>query len=143
MIKYILILGISITSPTFANTDADILGQQLSNLKSMGIDTSNFEGTFQSMQKDFADDEYNESSIKRPNAQVKSTYFTEVGRSSLEKCNTGETQLDTICQAAMLRHQAYLTALSSKQSQADIEALYQQHVEAAKHYIAVHDTISR
>ena len=138
MNKYLLIVGVFISTCGFASTESDILSQQLSNLKAMGVDTSSFEDTFETMQEEFNkdDDDTEISSVVKP------TYFQQVGRASLQGCNTGEPQLDTICQAAMIRHQAYLNALATKQSQQDVDALYGQHQAAAEHYILVHDELN-
>ena len=139
MKKILFIICCLISLNVLANTDSMLLEQQMNVLKSMGVNNPELMDTLSTMQKDFADDDASENQNRQT---VQATYFSTAGHSDLEKCATGEVQLDTICQAAMLRYQAYLSAISANESEQNINAFYSQHAEAAKHYIAVHESLT-
>lgn len=140
MNKILVVIGCVVSLNCFANNDAVLLQQQMNVLKNMGVDNAELMDTMSRMQKDFADDEENEGSTKQ---QAKPSHFKTLGQSDKASCSTGEVQLDTICQAAMLRYQAYLSALAANESEKNIETLYSQHQQATEHYIQVYQALSR
>lgn len=67
---------------------------------------------------------------------VRSSYFSEVGRHELESCKYArDIQFDTICTAAMLRYQDYLSAMVGGAPQATQEELWSRHEQTAKVYL--------
>lgn len=137
IMQSLLISSVFLISP-LSYSNSELIGMQLENLKNLGVDTSEFEGTMLNMQREFAEEE---RSSTKSTPSVKPNYFVTAGRPDLQSCQTGEIQLDTICQAAMLRHQAYLTAMAQQASEADIDQLYEQHTIAVQHYIRSHDAL--
>ncbi|WP_287907661.1 hypothetical protein [Acinetobacter sp.] len=140
MNKILFVIGCVVSLNCFANNDAQLLQQQMSVLKNLGGDNAELMDTMARMQKDFADDDESEGSIK---LQAKPSHFKTLGQSDKASCSTNEVQLDTICQAAMLRYQAYLSAIAANESEKNIETLYSQHQQATEHYIQVYQALSR
>lgn len=71
-----------------------------------------------------------------PAATVRSSYFAEVGRDNLETCDYArDVQFDTICTAAMLRYQDYLTAMTNGSSTSTQEEAWDRHEKTAKVYL--------
>ena len=69
-------------------------------------------------------------------ANVRPSYFAEVGRANLETCAYAkDVQFDTICAAAMVRYQDYLVAMGSGAGPAVQEEAWRRHVDTARVYL--------
>lgn len=69
-------------------------------------------------------------------ANVRPSYFAEVGRANLETCAYAkDVQFDTICAAAMVRYQDYLVAMGSGAGPAVQEEVWRRHADTAKVYL--------
>lgn len=67
---------------------------------------------------------------------VRGSYFSEIGRADLESCGAaGEFQIDSLCQAALLRYADYLAAAGGDASDEAVAELWRRHELTAKAYL--------
>lgn len=67
---------------------------------------------------------------------VRTSYFAEIGRPELERCDYArDVQFDTICAAAMLRYNDYLAVAAGTPDQAAIDEAWHRHEATAKVFL--------
>lgn len=129
--------------PALASPEIDALREQLRMAEDAGLDEAALQSvrdvidSLEREEKDLAASAAAAGSdLPASDLAMRKSHFAEIGRSDLEGCNSaGELQLDTICQAAMLRYSDYLATVNGATAETVRAEAWRRHELTAKSYL--------
>jgi hypothetical protein len=140
-LRYALVtLGLAVASPVAASPETEAMRAQLRLAEQAGLDPEALQSirdvieSLEQEERELAAE--SSSSPAAPDIQVRKSYFEEIGRAELEGCTAaGELQIDSVCQAAMLRYSDYLATINGATAE-DVRAeMWRRHELTAKSYL--------